>query len=66
MTDPAPYRSRLVRSEVVAEGTIAFHFLKPEGFEFRPGHSFDVTLIDPPATDGEGKTRGFSIASAPF
>lgn len=66
MTDPAPYRSRLVRSEVVAEGAIAFHFLKPEGFEFRPGQSIDVTLIDPPETDGEGNTRAFSIASAPF
>jgi NAD(P)H-flavin reductase len=66
MTDPASFRSRLVRSEVVAEGTMAFHFLKPDGFEFRPGQSIDVTLIDPPETDGEGNTRAFSIASAPF
>jgi ferredoxin-NADP reductase len=66
MTDPASCRSRLVSSEVVAEDTMAFHFLKPEEFEFRPGQAIDVTLLDPPETDGEGNTRTFSIASAPF
>jgi ferredoxin-NADP reductase len=66
MTDLASFRSTLVKSEVVAEGTMAFHFLKPERFEFRAGQSIDVTLIDPPETDGEGNTRAFSIASAPF
>src|SRR5690348_11713981 len=66
MTDPASYHCRLVRSEVVAEGTMAFHFLKPEEFEFRPGQAIDVTLVEPPETDGEGNTRTFSIASAPF
>ena len=25
----------------------------------------DVTLLNPPETDGEGNARGFSIASAP-
>lgn len=66
MTDPGSFHSRLVKSEVVAEGTMAFHFLKPEGFEFRPGQAIDVTLLDPAETDGEGNTRTFSIASAPF
>lgn len=57
---------RLLNREQVAEGTMAFHFSKPEGFEFRPGQSVDLTLKDPPETDGEGNTRTFSIASAPF
>jgi ferredoxin-NADP reductase len=49
----------------VAEGTMAFHFAKPPEFQFRPGQSIDMTLLDPPETDGEGNTRAFSIASAP-
>jgi ferredoxin-NADP reductase len=44
---------------------MAFHFRKPEGFDFRAGQAIDVTLIDPPETDAEGNTRAFSIASAP-
>lgn len=57
---------KLMRSEEVAEGTMAFHFSRPPGLEFTPGQSIDVTLIDPPETDGEGNTRAFSIASPPF
>ena len=57
--------SQLRRSEHVAEGTMAFHFARPEGFEFRPGQTIDITLLDPPETDAEGNTRTFSIASAP-
>lgn len=58
--------SALLKRERVAEGTMAFHFNKPQGFEFRPGQSIDLTLTNPPETDGEGNTRTFSIASAPF
>jgi len=58
--------SVLRRREQVAEGTMAFHFDKPAGFEFRPGQSIDLTLLNPPETDGEGNTRTFSIASASF
>jgi ferredoxin-NADP reductase len=50
----------------VAEGTMAFHFEKPPGFDFKPGQSADLTLLNPPETDSEGNTRTFSIASAPF
>jgi ferredoxin-NADP reductase len=50
----------------VAEGTMAFHFEKPSGFDFKPGQSADLTLTNPPETDSEGNTRTFSIASAPF
>lgn len=58
--------TRLIKSELVAKGTMAFHFTKPPGFEFRPGQSIDLTLIDPPETDAEGNIRTFSLASAPF
>jgi ferredoxin-NADP reductase len=58
--------TQLTKSESVAEGTMAFHFAKPAGFEFRAGQSIDLTLLNPPETDAEGNTRAFSIASAPF
>ena len=56
----------LRKREEIAEGTMAFHFDKPAGFEFRAGQALDWTLIDPPETDGEGNIRAFSITSAPF
>jgi len=59
------YRCPLIKHEVIAEGTMAFHFAKPADFQFRPGQSIDLTLIDPPESDAEGNTRAFSIASAP-
>jgi ferredoxin-NADP reductase len=55
-----------MRSEQVAEGTRAFTFGRPPGFEFRAGQAIDLTLIDPPETDAEGDVRTFTIASAPF
>jgi len=58
--------SKLMRREEVAEGTMAFHFERPPGFEFKAGQFADVTLVDPPETDAEGNTRTFSIASPPF
>lgn len=58
--------THLLRSESVAEGTMAFHFVKPPAFDFRAGQSIDLTLLNPPETDAEGNTRAFSIASAPF
>ena len=62
----ADQKSKLIRREEVAEGTMAFHFEKPSGFTFKAGQFADVTLVDPPETDAEGNTRSFSIASAPF
>jgi ferredoxin-NADP reductase len=58
--------SKLMRREEVAERTMAFHFEKPSGFNFKAGQFADVTLTDPPETDAEGNTRTFSIASPPF
>jgi ferredoxin-NADP reductase len=60
------YTSRLLNRVEVAEGTMAFHFEKPPGFDFKPGQSADLTLLNPPETDSEGNVRTFSIASAPF
>ena len=57
---------KLFRKETVAEGTMAFQFSKPQGFEFRAGQFADFTLIDPPQTDAEGNIRGFSLAHAPY
>lgn len=57
---------KLTKKEEVASGTMAFHFEKPDGFEFRAGQFLDITLLNPPETDPEGDTRGFSIASAPY
>jgi ferredoxin-NADP reductase len=62
----ASQRSKLLRREEVAEGTMAFHFEKASEFNFKAGQFADVTLIDPPETDAEGNTRTFSIASPPF
>lgn len=56
---------KLLSRASVAEDTMAFHFEKPRGFEYRAGQFGDFTLIDPPQTDAEGNTRGFSLASAP-
>jgi ferredoxin-NADP reductase len=61
----AQHEVRLVRSETVAEGTMAFHFSRPAGFQFRAGQNLTMSLIAPPETDGEGDTRTFTIASAP-
>src|SRR5215469_15576724 len=60
------YRTKLLNRVEVAEGTMAFLFEKPQGFDFRAGQSSDLTLEDPPENDSEGNVRTFSIASAPF
>lgn len=56
----------LIKKETIARDTMAFHFSRPEGFEFRAGQFADYTLVDPPQTDGEGNTRGFSLVNAPY
>ncbi len=58
------HRPRLLNRAEVAENTMAFHFEKPLGFDFKPGQAADLTLLDPPETDAEGNTRTFSIVSA--
>ena len=61
----AIHEVRLVRRDVVAEGTMAFYLSRPAGFEFRAGQSLLFRLIAPPETDGEGDSQTFTIASAP-
>lgn len=57
---------RLVDKVEVADGTMSFHFEKPDGFTYKAGQFADYTLHDPPETDAEGNTRGFTLSSAPF
>lgn len=59
------YESRLLRRETVAEGTMAFHFERPQGFVHVAGQNLAMSLIDPPESDAEGPNRTFTIASAP-
>lgn len=56
---------QLLKKELVAEGTMRFHFSRPDGFEYMAGQSLDLTLVDPPETDAEGNTRAFSLVSIP-
>ena len=63
---PLGYEAKLLNRVEVAEDTMAFYFEKSPGFEFIPGQSSDLTLVNPPETDSEGNVRTFSIASAPF
>lgn len=60
------YKVNLVRKREIADGTMAFYFTRPEAFDFRPGQTIDLTLIDPKEADIKGNSRTLSIASAPF
>jgi hypothetical protein len=55
------YASRLLNRAEVAEGTMAFHFEKPAGFDFKPGQSADLTLLNPPETDSEETSAPFPL-----
>lgn len=57
--------TRLIERHEVAENTMVFQFEKPDGWTFKPGQFVDITLLNPPETDSEGNTRGFSISGAP-
>lgn len=59
------YIVKLIDREELAEGTMAFYFEKPEGFNFKPGQYALFSLIDPPHTDIKGNTRAMSLATAP-
>lgn len=60
------YNVKLIKKEDIANGTMAFHFNKPEGFEFRAGQFCDIRIFNPPETDAEGDIRGFSLAHSPY
>ncbi len=57
---------KLKGRQEIATDTMAFLFEKPEGFSYKAGQFGDFTLVNPPDTDAEGNTRGFSLASAPY
>ena len=59
------FEAALVGRDFVAERTMSFRFAKPADWTYRAGQFIDITLLDPPETDAEGNTRGFSISSAP-
>jgi ferredoxin-NADP reductase len=59
------FETALIGRELVADRTMAFRFAKPADWTYRAGQFVDITLLDPPETDPEGNTRGFSISSAP-
>lgn len=59
------FEAALIGRQLVAERTMAFRFAKPADWTYRAGQFVDITLLDPPETDAEGNTRGFSISSAP-
>jgi ferredoxin-NADP reductase len=61
----ATYLVKLAGREPLAEGTLAFRFEKPAGFNFKAGQAVVLELLDPPAGDGQ-KRRTFSLVSAPF
>lgn len=48
----------------VASGTMAFHFEKPAGFEFRPGQALDL-ILPGSGTQPDDTRHAFSIVSAP-
>ena len=62
----AVYKTKLIKKEEVAEGTMAFYFEKPDGFDFIAGQYVTVSLINPPETDNEGNSRFFSLITAPY
>lgn len=59
------FEAPLVDRHLVADRTMAFRFAKPADWTYRAGQFVDITLLEPPETDVEGNTRGFSISSAP-
>lgn len=60
------YELKLLKKETIANDTMAFHWQRPEGFEFKAGQFGDMTLMNPPETDEKGNIRAFSLVNAPF
>lgn len=56
--------TRLLGKHAVAEGTMAFRFEKPTGFDFKPGQAIDLFLPAEPG-QSESQSHAFSIVAAP-
>lgn len=50
----------------IASDTMAFHFQKPSGFQFKAGQTIDLVLAGPQFADAAGARHTFSLVSAPF
>ena len=59
------FTSHLISKQQIAEGTMAFHFEKPAGVQFKAGQTVDITIPNPHETDVEGNIRTFSNVAAP-
>jgi len=59
------FTSTITERLEVAEGTMAFVFDRPNGFDFAAGQYVNLILPNPPHTDAGGNRRTFSIASPP-
>jgi len=60
----ASFKVALKGKKQIAEGTSAFIFEKPQGFQFKAGQHIRMTLINPPETDSRGNSRFFSLANS--
>lgn len=60
------YDATLTSRQDVAEGTTAFHFSRPSGFDYKPGQAIDLILPQPGTPAAEAERHTFSIVSAPF
>lgn len=59
------HASKLLAREPLAQGTIAFHFEKPAGFDFQPGQAIDLVFPGSPTAEVQSARHTFSIVSAP-
>ena len=65
ITDSTTYVENLTGHENVADGTKAFYFRRPAGFQFSVEQYIDVTLLDPPQTDAQGHKCTFLLLDSP-
>ena len=59
------YSSTLLSRTEVAKDTMAFHFEKPAGFQFKAGQYIDLTLLGSQPELSNGLAHTFSVASSP-
>ena len=59
------YDSKLLGSEEIARATFAFHFEKPDGFQFTPGQSINLFLPEDFPGVSDDRQRAFSLVNAP-
>jgi ferredoxin-NADP reductase len=60
------FETTLLAREEVAERTMAFHFVRPAGFEYAAGQAIDLELSGAQAGAAVGMRHAFSLVSAPF